>query len=348
MNLHLFIPSLFWSDSSLPEIYQDLPLPSLETLLSKSRVVHGSTNDIYTWLCTAFHIEKQHDWPVAPITQHLDAVESKLEYPRSDYWLRADPVHLRIEQNHIMLADRHIFQLTHDEALQFTDAINQLLVNDNITVFPFHPYRWYICLPEPPDLYTHTLNTAICKNINNLMPTGKASINWHKIINEVQMLLHDHPLNQQREARDQLAINSLWLWGGGKLPQTSRSLYTTIWTNNDFVRALGKWSSLQYKQLPGDASLLLQAADSENHFVYLDELLNDDKYNNAYSWRDKLLQLERLWFTPLHTALKNKQITSLKISSINENGSHDFFAKPSSLRKFWSTIKPLSFYADKK
>jgi len=347
MNFHLCIPSLFWSDNSLPEIYQGLPLPSLETLLAKSQFSHDSTNDVYTWLCTAFNVGKQQDWPVAPLTQQMDTSEYKLADMHTGYWLRADPVHLRIEHNHIMLADRHTFQLTHDEAIQFTDAINPLLADDNITLFPLHPYRWYICLPKPPDLYTQTLNSVICKNINNLMPTGKEGIHWHKRINEIQMLLHDHPLNQQRETRDQLAINSLWIWGGGNLPQSSRSLYTTIWTNNHFVKALGNWSGIAYKQPPDDASLLLQTADTENNFVYLDELLNDEKYKDAYSWRNKLLHIEHSWFLPLFNALKTKQIKSLRISIINENGSYEFLVKPSSLRKFWSTIKPLSFYADK-
>jgi len=31
-------------------------------------------------------------------------------------------------------------------------------------------------------------------------------------LNELQMQLHDHPLNQAREARGELPVNSLWLW----------------------------------------------------------------------------------------------------------------------------------------
>ncbi|HBV22131.1 MAG TPA: phosphoglycerate mutase, partial [Nitrosomonas sp.] len=72
MNLHLFIPSLFWSDRTCPEIYHELPMPSLEILLSKSKVSTSPASDLSTWLCQTFNIEKQLDWPVAPIMLHAD------------------------------------------------------------------------------------------------------------------------------------------------------------------------------------------------------------------------------------------------------------------------------------
>jgi len=348
MNLHLFIPALFWSDTTFPEIYRDLPTPSLAALLAKSRTAKSSVTDLNAWLCEAFNIEKQQDWPVAPIMQRMDCPGQCIEFV-NDYWLRADPVHLRIEQNHIMLADRFMFQITQEEVLQFSEAINQTLVQSNITVLPLNPYRWYIRLPCAPELHTHTLNAATCNNINHLMPTGKDGITWHKITNEIQMLLHDHPLNQERAVRDQLAINSLWFWGGGFLPQSASSPYSTVWSNDHFAQALALLCDINHRKLPDTAESWLQQADSniENQLIVLDDLLSYEKYNDAYHWRENLKKLEKEWFSPLYAALKNKRINSIRISSVNEKFSHDFFVKSSSLWKFWSTIKPLSFYADK-
>lgn len=349
MNLHLFIPALFWSDTTFPEIYRDLPTPALAALLAKSRTAKSSGTDLNAWLCEAFNIEKQHDWPVAPIMQRMDSSGQRRIESSRDYWLRADPVHLRIEQNHIMLADRFMFQITPEEALQFSEAINQTLVQNNIAVLPLNPYRWYIRLSCAPELHTHTLTAATCNNINHLMPTGKDGISWHKITNEIQMLLHDHPLNQKRAVRDQLAINSLWFWGGGFLPQTASSPYSTVWSNDHFARALAMLCEINLRKLPDTAESWLRQAGSntENQLIVLDDLLNTEKYNDAYHWRENLKKLEQQWFSPLYAALKNKRINSIRISSVNEKCSYDFFVKPSSLWKFWSTIKPLSFYADK-
>lgn len=344
MNLHLFIPSLFWSDTTYPEVYHDLSLPSLETLISKSKATPSPASDFCAWLCQAFNIEKQVDWPVAPIMLQTDCIDHDAA-TKNDYWLRADPVYLRVEQNHIMLADNHAFELTQEEAVQLTSVINQHLKSDGITLLPLHPYRWYIPLTTTPEIHTHTLNSAICKNINTLLPTGKDSMKWHRIFNEIQMLLYDHPLNQARIARNQIAINSIWFWGGGHIPQSVRSSYTGIWSNDNFSQSLANFSNTPNNTLPKNIETWLQENKTGNQLVILDTLLNKDKYNLSYEWRENLKALEETWFTPLYTALKNNQINELRISTTNENFSTDFLIKRNSLWKFWTTIKPLPFYA---
>ncbi|MCP5241825.1 MAG: phosphoglycerate mutase [Burkholderiales bacterium] len=346
MNLHLYIPSLFWSDTTIPEIYQDLYLPSLEKLLAKSKIEKTDTTDFSAWLCNTFKIEKQHDWPVAPVMLQTDK-NNHITVSDKDYWLRADPVHLRVEQNHIMLADSNVFELTQDEAVQYTSAINQCLNDELLIVLPFHSSRWYIRLKDRPEIHTHTLSSATCQNINNLLPTGNDSGKWRKMFNEIQMLLHDHPLNLERAARNQIVINSVWFWGGGLLPQSIQPVYSNIWSDEPFSRALADFSLTPYKRLPDNIAKWLQEYRSENwQFIVLDSLLNHDKYNNALAWRENLKKLEKTWFTPLYTALKNNQIKTLKISTTNENAALNFIVTSNSLWKFWATIKPLSFYAD--
>ncbi len=67
MNLHLLVPALFWPDATLTDIYHDLPLPALENfwqILS----IDDEPERLEAWLCRAFGVAKQLDWPVAPIT----------------------------------------------------------------------------------------------------------------------------------------------------------------------------------------------------------------------------------------------------------------------------------------
>ncbi|MEK7769407.1 MAG: phosphoglycerate mutase, partial [Pseudomonadota bacterium] len=86
MNLHLLVPSLFWPGDSLPEIYRNLPLPALETLLAKSLRTENESQGVETWLCRAFGVAKQQDWPVAPLTLQADSAgQMKAE---NHYWLR--------------------------------------------------------------------------------------------------------------------------------------------------------------------------------------------------------------------------------------------------------------------
>ena len=109
INLHLFIPSLFWHDTSLPEIYHELPTSNLENILSKSSMTKELSQKNEAWLCKTFNITKQQNWPIAPIT--LNAEDLSNNSANNGFWLRADPVHLRIEQNHILLADNQVLNI---------------------------------------------------------------------------------------------------------------------------------------------------------------------------------------------------------------------------------------------
>jgi hypothetical protein len=39
---------------------------------------------------------------------------------------------------------------------------------------------------------------------------------WRRLLNEIQMVWHEHPVNLARAERGEVPINSLWLFGGAK------------------------------------------------------------------------------------------------------------------------------------
>jgi len=112
MNLHLLVPTLFWPDASLPEIYHDLPLPALENFLAKCSRTDDEPERLEPWLCRVFGVAKQLDWPVAPITL-LGEGNANIN-PADDYWIRADPVHLHVERDRIVLADSRVFPISRE------------------------------------------------------------------------------------------------------------------------------------------------------------------------------------------------------------------------------------------
>ncbi len=342
MNLQLFIPTLFWPDASQSQIYDNLSLAALENLLAKAVLTRGESSTVDAWFCTTFGIEKQQDWPIAPITlqsERLDSLKNS-----KDFWIRADPVHLRIEQNHIMLADSHAFELTMKEAEQYTNDLNQHLQQDDLALLPAHPDRWYIRVNQPPQVNTHTLNQVVCENINLFLPTGKEHITWHNVINEAQMILHEHPLNEAREARGELAINSIWLWGGGVLPQSAASSYKKIWSDDELPQALAEMSQSQHDVLPADAETCWKSAEQGEHLVILNHLLTPSKYKNAETWQKNLAVLEQNWFAPLYKAIKNGDISQLTLTTIHQDTALNFTLSSADLWKFWRSKRPISSY----
>jgi len=47
---------------------------------------------------------------------------------------------------------------------------------------------------------------------------GAADRRYLELTGEIQMCLHDHPVNSEREAAGRRPLNALWLWGGGRAP----------------------------------------------------------------------------------------------------------------------------------
>jgi hypothetical protein len=50
---------------------------------------------------------------------------------------------------------------------------------------------------------------------------------WRRLLNEIQMVWHDHPVNLARAERGEMPINSLWLFGGAQGWSSTQALSAT-------------------------------------------------------------------------------------------------------------------------
>lgn len=342
MHLTLFVPDLFWPDTMRPEIYQNLSLDAIEKLLCKGATAIDSPEDLEIWLCKRFNVEQRINWPIAPIMLQKDAPE--LTKNNKEFWMRADPVHLRIEQNHLMLADSRIFAISKEEADRLVQDLNCILHDYHLTLLALHADRWYIQLPKMPAMQTYTLGQVTCKNINQFLPTGADSAMWRKLLNEIQMRLHEHPINQARESSGELSINSIWFWGGGYSPGLLRSTYTNVWSNNELSLALAMAAQTPHADLPSNLTAWLESQQSGNHLMVLDALSTPAKYRNAYGWRETIKEMEKKWFMPLYEGLKRGLIDQLQLITSNENALQKFTLTRTDLWKFWLVRKPMHTY----
>ncbi len=358
MNLHLFVPNLFWPASTFPEIYRDLSLSAIETLLAKSSQSENESQGVEAWLCRTFGVEKQQDWPVASITLLADKT-GNMEVGNG-YWLRADPVHLLVESSQVVLADSTIFRISLEEARQFVDVINKHFAEDGLhpssygsgaerrgmVFLPLCSDRWYLCVAKTPVIHTHVLSEVTIKNINDFLPFGAENMLWRGILNEIQMLLHEHPLNQAREERGEPAVNSVWFWGGGVMPKLISSPYTHVWSNDVFPRALALACGMDYAELPDSVGTWQQSIASGRHLVFLNSLHGKTQYGDAYGWRESLKEMEENWFSPLLEALKKGEIEQIVVTTTDKGRARSFSVTKSNLWKFWCVRKSLSTYVD--
>jgi hypothetical protein len=287
------VPHLFPAPHPLQGM-PDLRAPALETLLGRGSRQPCAAGGVEAALCEALGIARQQDWPLAPVTLLADGGA-----PGDAYWLRADPVHLRVMRDRIVLADSASLELSRQEA----DALAASIAGHfgaALSPLPLYPQRWYLRFPTAPRLVTTPLSVAVSRDIEPLLPQGRDALRFRALSNELQMLLHTHPVNQAREARGQLAVNSLWLWGGGHLP-ACRAFPSPIYACNAEAQALAALCAAPANALPARLDAQLLKTDG---VVLLDALTRSGQAADAYGWREALGGLERDWFVPLRDMLR--------------------------------------------
>jgi hypothetical protein len=310
MHCTLLVPDLLLPSASDVAILRDLHLPALALLLGRARRTPLAASSMEQSLCETYGVARQNDWPVAPLALLGDGGE-----PGDACWLRSDPVHLRAHRSELRLADSSAVAPEADEARQLIAALNAHFATDSMHFLAPHPQRWYLRLQHAPALITHMLPEAAGRNINSCMPAGDAGLAWHRRLNEIQMLLHAHPVNQAREAHDRPMINSVWLWGGGTLPAVHAGRYTHIWSDDALASGLAAAAHVQHARLPPAAATVLAATATPQHLVVMPQLRAAACNSDLDRWLDELRCLERDWMAPLERALRQGRLSALAIVS---------------------------------
>ena len=288
------VPHLFPSPRLLETAAHDLRLPALETLLARGTLRDAPPEGLEAALCEALGVARQQDWPIAPLTLAAEG-----EAPGDAWWLRADPVHLRVMRDRIVLAGSETLALTREEADALAASIGQHF-GAEFTPRPCHPQRWYLRVDPAPDLRTTPLSVAIGRDIDPLLPQGADAMTFRTRLNELQMLLHDHPVNAAREARGEPAVNSLWLWGGGRVPALKCDP-PSVHARHAATLALAASCGARTNTLPGQLSAQLLGTQG---VVVLDTLAESGQVGDAWGWREAMRDLERDWFAPLQSLLR--------------------------------------------
>jgi hypothetical protein len=136
-------------------------------------------------------------------------------------WGLVTPVHWEVAADHVRLADPQALQLAEADARVLFDAVHPLFVDAGLLLVWGAPLRWYAAHESLAELPCASLDRVIGRAVDAWMPGGPHARLLRRLQNEVQMLLYAHGLNEEREARGLLPVNSFWLSGCG-LPQAPR------------------------------------------------------------------------------------------------------------------------------
>jgi len=280
-----------------------------------------------------FNVEfRDHQAPVAPFSCLGD-----LGQLPDGYCLRADPVHLRADARGLILFDASTFPLSDEESRALLDSIADFLAQDGWHLESDQARRWYLHGGDCQELISTPLPSLRGKPVSDYLPQGKDAPAWRKRFNELQMLMHAHPVNQQRAERGLPLVNSLWIWGGGLLPAKGEPCFTRVVTNDATVKGLGIWNASRCEPVPNHADVLLSSLTSDERIlIVLDALDVPAAYEDLGHWNDAIERYERDWFQPLLNALARRRLDFLDLFPINGQRFRINFA---ALLKFWNRSK---------
>jgi len=340
MHCELLVPGLFSSSEALAASAGGERLPGLERLLASGRRAASDVLSTEDWLMRAFGC---NDASAAGALTLLADSSDDSAGPGADLWMRIDPVHLRVGRERLALLPGEALKIARDEAESIVESINRHF-SAEMTVYPLHPKRWCarVELAEAPATVCPLELAGV--DVSALMARGAQDKRWHALLNEIQMLLHDHPVNAAREARGEPAINSVWCWGAGRLPDAAASPWRSLTADEPIALGLARLAKIASFALPdGGVAWLDRLGDEGRQLAVLDALRAPRALGDVAACARALRCLEESWFAPLLDALRRGRIGMVTIH-VPEAGV-SFETIRADLRRFWRRARPLAAYA---
>jgi hypothetical protein len=223
-------------------------------------------------------------------------------------FLIAEPTHLRPNRDQLLISEPELLQLNADESQNIIDEINQHFT-DVLHVYYITESFWLIGLNldinsdvndvhggkhrdmNNPRSKWYPILDIIGGNIDDYLPSGGGAIQIIKLLNEVQMLLFNLPINHVRKSEGLLTVNSIWCWDK-VLNNQGMPKSHNVFTNANLHTSMNI-------PIAGDITQYF----SNDVLLILDDLYHPYCYQDTYSWVQKIIEYDQTVIKPLMSQL---------------------------------------------
>lgn len=220
----------------------------------------------------------------------------------SMHWLVVEPIECQADLRTVYCVGAAHLQITPAEAMLLLDTLNQHLSAEGMHLYAPTPALWLLSMDKPLHIDTIPLSQVLGQDIAKCAPKHWPK-DWQRLFVELEMLLHQHPVNQARQKAGQPKINACWFSGAGELKALPAQPNTAIVSDDPLIHTLGECVHAQMISSHLSYESVLAACESDiNHVIIVPDT-------------DDVRDLETQWLTALMAAVKAKVVQQVSINT---------------------------------
>ncbi len=243
---------------------------------------------------------------------------------RQGGWLQAEFVHLEVGSHNARL--HAVGSLGAEEAALLAATLQSGLEFPGITVWPSPDAQGFAGVflhsADPFDVVCPVPGFAEQVELRDVLPQGRNGPVLRRLLTEAQMLLHDHPVNADRERRKLRTVNAVWLSDPGAFAGILPSSFPDIAGGGAYLKGLCRLHGGTALSVPRAAESVLSGT-----LPGLVELPPLDETDPVAA----LNLLERDWIAPLERAIRAGRVPGIVLQLDDLAIRVD----RSALRRFW-------------
>ena len=125
----------------------------------------------------------------------------------------------------------------------------------------------YLMTTRSLRLSCYSPRAGFATRVYDILPQGEHGPELRRLMTEVQMLLHEHPVNNLRTQRGLPTLNALWLWGAAPVDLVTERCQQRLLSNHPYVQGLAEHLHLPCWPVPADVSALLSVEAAQTLLV---------------------------------------------------------------------------------
>lgn len=228
-------------------------------------------------------------------------------------WI-ATPMHLIAGLTSVHLDRRSILRLSGAELAELTASFRDAFRGSGFDLDPLASGELLLSGPPQPASSTATEPARmLLTSMTEALPAGHGAPALRRLSSEIEMWLHDHPVNDARARRGAVPVVTLWLWGGGAPPAQRAAVARGLdaaFGSDAYVRGLWRLAGGESRPMPVDWAAMIGEPRAQRALgvVEVAELLHA---NTSWPLARALAEVDRRLISPALAALRRGELQRL-------------------------------------